>query len=119
MIQNTRCRILGIYTTGHLGFDLVGYTIFLNFCHGKAKAQMEKLNLSSIAKGGRAGSRHDLSNGLPLATMILKENCNCSGFGEASCVGFKKSTMDWNKIISTKTLVERSLYKYRQWKLDD
>lgn len=72
MIQNTRCQILGIYTTGHLGFELVGYTIFLNFCHGKAKAQMEKLNLSSIAKGGRAGSRHDLSNGLPMAMMILK-----------------------------------------------
>lgn len=48
MIQNTRCRILGIYTTGHLGFEFVGYTIFLNFCHGKAKTQLRHKWKSSI-----------------------------------------------------------------------
>jgi hypothetical protein len=58
MIQDTRCRILEIYTTtGHLGFEFVAYTIFLIFGHGKAKAEMEKHNFSSIAEGDCAGSR--------------------------------------------------------------
>jgi hypothetical protein len=74
MIQDTRCQILEIYTTtGHLGFEFVGYTIFLNFGHGKANAEMEKPNFSSIAEGDRAGSQHKLSNGLPVAMMILEE----------------------------------------------
>lgn len=92
MIQNTRCQILGIYTTGHLGFEFVGYTIFLNFRHGKAKAQMEKHNFSSIAKGCRAGSRHDLSNGLPMAMMILEKKLQlvifqASSFLDLICYG--------------------------------
>lgn len=74
MIQNTRCQILGIYTTGHLGFEFIGYTIFLNFGHGKSKAEVEKHNFSGIAKGVRAGScsRHYLSNEL-MATMIVED----------------------------------------------
>jgi hypothetical protein len=34
---------------------------------------MEKHNFSSIAEGDCAGSRHKLSNGLPVAMMILEE----------------------------------------------
>lgn len=70
MIQSTGCQILGIYTTGHLGFEFVGYTIVVNFGHGKAKAEMGKYNFFCIAKGDGAGSRHNLSLDI---MMMLEE----------------------------------------------
>lgn len=90
MIQNTRCRILGIYTTGHLGFEFIGYTIFLNFGHGKAKAEVEKHNFSGIAKGVRAGSgsRHYLSNELPMATKIVEDVQFITANGNISSLPF-------------------------------
>lgn len=51
MIQNTGCQILVIYTTGHLGFDFFGYTLFLNVGHGKAKLEMDKHTFSCVAEG--------------------------------------------------------------------
>lgn len=54
MIQNIECRILWICSTGHLGFEIVGY-----IGHGKAKSEIYKQNFSALSKV--MGLAHDIT----------------------------------------------------------
>jgi len=54
MIQNIGCLILWMCSTGHLGFEIVGY-----IGHGKAKSEINKQNFSALPKV--MGMAHDIT----------------------------------------------------------